>query len=66
MKIPPGIAKNRALLENIFSLFVCIVNKIPLIICGKPGTSKSLSFQILYDNMNGKRSDNDFLKIIQK
>ena len=47
VKIPPGIAKNETLLENIFSLFVCIVNKIPLIICGKPGTSKSLSFQIL-------------------
>ena len=62
VKIPPGIARNTTLLENIFSLFVCIVNKIPLIICGKPGTSKSLSFQILYDSMKGNRSDNDFFK----
>ena len=60
--VPPGIAKNSTLLENIFSLFVCIVNKIPLIICGKPGTSKSLSFQILYDSMKGDRSENDFFK----
>ena len=62
MKLPPEIAKNSTLKENIFTLFVCIVNKIPLIMCGKPGTSKSLSFQILYDSMKGKRSDNDFLK----
>ena len=62
VNIPPGIAKNSTLLENLFSLFVCIVNKIPLIICGKPGTSKSLSFQILYDSMKGERSDNDFFK----
>ena len=62
MKIPTGIAKNSTLMENIFSLFVCIVNKIPLIMCGKPGTSKSLSFQIIYDSMKGKRSENEFFK----
>ena len=62
VKIPQGIARNSTLLENIFSLFVCIVNKIPLIICGKPGTSKSLSFQILYDSMKGDRSENSFFK----
>ena len=60
VKIPLGIAKNSTLLENIFVLFVCIVNKIPLIICGKPGTSKSLSFQILYDSMKGDRSEDEF------
>ena len=62
IKIPPGIAKNSTLLENIFSLFVCIINKIPLIICGKPGTSKSLSFQLLYDSMKGSRSGNEFFQ----
>ena len=62
MKIPSGIAKNRTLKENIFVLFVSIINKIPLIMCGKPGTSKSLSFQILYDSMKGERSDSEFLK----
>ena len=30
--------------------------------CGKPGTSKSLSFQILYDSMKGERSENEFFK----
>ena len=62
LNIPRGIASNSSLSENIFALFVCIVNKIPLIICGKPGTSKSLSFQILYDSMKGNRSENDFFR----
>ena len=62
MKLPSGIAKNSTLMENIFCLFVCIVNKIPLIMCGKPGTSKSLSFQILYDNMRGENLEKDFFK----
>ena len=62
IKIPPGIAKNTNLLENIFALFVCVINKIPLIICGKPGTSKSLSFQLLYDSMKGSRSENEFFQ----
>ena len=30
--------------------------------CGKPGTSKSLSFQILYDNMRGENLEKDFFK----
>ena len=29
-----GIAKNIALKENIFAMFVCIVNKIPVLITG--------------------------------
>ena len=35
-----GISKNRALLENLFALFVAINNKIPIFIVGKPGCSK--------------------------
>ena len=34
------IPKNIVLLENLFSLFVYIINKIPLFIVGKPGCSK--------------------------
>ena len=43
MTLPPGIALNTALKENIFTLLVCVVNKIPLLICGKPGCSKTLA-----------------------
>ena len=59
---PEGIAKNRALLENIFTLFFCINCKIPIFICGKPGCSKSLSVQLLYKAMRGDSSDDDFFK----
>jgi hypothetical protein len=59
---PEGIAKNRALLENIFTLFFCINCKIPVFICGKPGCSKSLSVQLLYKAMRGDSSDDDFFK----
>ena len=57
-----GIAKNNALRENIFCELFCLINKIPLIICGKPGNSKSLSVQLLLDNMKGKLSLNEFFK----
>ena len=42
-----GIAKNKVLLENLFTLFVCVYSKIPLFIVEKPGCSKSLSVQLL-------------------
>ena len=57
-----GTAKNQALLENLFSLFVCISNQIPLFIVGKPGTSKSMSVQIMYNSMKGKNSSNSLFK----
>ena len=54
LNIPIGIAKNKALKENLFSALYCIVNKIPLIICGKPGHSKTLSIRILQNSLKGK------------
>ena len=61
-----GIALNRALRENLFTCFVSIVNNIPLIIVGKPGTGKSLSFQILYNSKKGKHSESELFKNIGK
>ena len=60
-EIPPGIAKNRALKENLFSSLFCIVNKVPIIICGKPGRSKTLCIQILENSLKGKISSKSFL-----
>ena len=57
-----GIALNRALRENLFTCFICIENLVPLIIVGKPGTGKSLSFQILYNTLKGEYSSNEFFK----
>jgi hypothetical protein len=52
---PPGVAKTDALLENLFCIFACVCNKIPLIIVGPPGCSKTLSFTIAVENMKGKK-----------
>ena len=60
-KVPIGIAKNQALKENLFSSLYCIINKIPLIICGKPGRSKTLCIQILENSMKGKEGSKSFL-----
>ena len=57
-----GIALNRALRENLFTCFTCIDNTVPLIIVGKPGTGKSLSFQILYNTLKGEYSEKEFFK----
>ena len=62
IQIEKGIAKNKALLENIFSLFVAINNKIPIFIVGKPGCSKSLSVQLISKAMRGNLSNNYFFK----
>ena len=57
-----GVAKNRALLENLFSLYFCTVNKIPLLICGKPGSTKSLSQKLLQNALKGMVSHNKLCK----
>ena len=59
MDIPSGIALNRALTDNIFVLFTCILNKIPVILCGKPGTSKTLSAKIVINSLKGKFSKSE-------
>ena len=57
-----GIGKNKSLKENIFLLFIALVTNIPLIIIGKPGSSKSLSAQLIYKEMAGKYSKKDFFR----
>ena len=61
-EIEPGIAKNKSLLENVFTLFVCVNNLIPVFICGKPGCSKSLSVQLIFKSMKGEDTNNEFFK----
>ena len=66
IEIEPGIAKNRALLENVFTIFVCINNLIPVFICGKPGCSKSLSVQLVFKSMKGDDSNKKIFKSCPK
>ena len=61
VEIPVGIAKNQALKENIFTSFYCIINSVPLIICGKPGRGKTLSIKILNDSMKGKEGSKSYV-----
>ena len=62
IEMEKGIAKNKALLDNLFTLFVCVNSKVPLFIVGKPGCSKSLSVQLLYKSMIGTASNNTLFK----
>ena len=62
MEIDEGIALNRALRENLYTCYTCIEANIPLIIVGKPGTGKSLSFNILYNTLKGENSKNVFFR----
>ena len=59
-----GVAFNTALRENVFAMLVCLVNKIPVIVCGRPGCSKTLSFQLLLNNLRGSESKDDFFKTL--
>ena len=63
-KIEPkkSICKNEALKENLFLMFVSIITRIPLIIVGKPCSSKSLAFELIYNSMKNEFSKNDFFK----
>lgn len=62
LHIPNGIAKTRTLKENLFATIVCACTKTPLIVVGKPGTSKTLSFNLAIDNLKGDYSHSDVLR----
>ena len=64
MQLPPGTAKNRALMDNIFVLLVCIINRIPVIICGKPGCSKTSAVQIVINNLKGQQSQDPYFQTL--
>ncbi|CAF4275233.1 unnamed protein product, partial [Rotaria sp. Silwood2] len=51
--IPQGVAINQAVREHIFSIVVSIVTRTALCIIGVPGQSKTLSFQIVLQNLQG-------------
>lgn len=45
----PNLSINNPLKENILTLFVCIYSRTSLFICGKPGSSKTLSVNWILD-----------------
>jgi hypothetical protein len=64
MKLQDGIALNEALLENLFMILVSILNRIPIFIIGKPGSSKSLAVELVQSNLNGEASESPFLRTL--
>ena len=58
--IERGVALNEALSENLFLVVVCILNRIPLFLVGRPGTSKTLAIQIAASNLLGQGSPMPF------
>lgn len=66
MAISKGIALSKALRENLFIFLVSICNSIPVIICGKPGCSKTLSVHLLHENMRDLDSIDDFFKALTR
>ncbi|MES1921671.1 hypothetical protein MHBO_003200 [Bonamia ostreae] len=66
--VPLGknIAKNKALVENVFMMAICIELQIPLFLVGKPGSSKSLAKTIISDAMQGMSSHTNVYKTLKK
>jgi hypothetical protein len=62
LTLPPGIVKTNALKENIFANIVCCLTHTPLIIIGEPGTSKTLSFNVVTDTFKGEASKHPDIK----
>jgi E3 ubiquitin-protein ligase RNF213 len=62
MELEEGIAVNLALKENIFAVIPCIMNKIPIFICGKPGCSKSMAISLIFENLKGEKSKDPFFQ----
>lgn len=62
MELKDGIGKNLPLKENIFVIVTCILNEIPLIITGKPGSSKTLAMNLIAKSFKGPISQKDFFK----
>ncbi|ETO07917.1 hypothetical protein RFI_29473, partial [Reticulomyxa filosa] len=51
-EMPARVALHNNLKENLFLLFFCVVTSTPMILVGRPGTSKTLSLQILFNTLS--------------
>ncbi|KAJ5078462.1 hypothetical protein M0811_04787 [Anaeramoeba ignava] len=57
-----NIAYNQSLKENILLIFFCCYTQIPLFLVGKPGSSKSISIEILMQTLRPPKKTNQFLQ----
>eukprot|EP00731_Ephydatia_muelleri_P036542 Em0275g1a len=63
--LPPGIARTEVLKENLFAVTICTSTQIPLIIVGPPGSSKTLSFNLVISNLKGKESKSPLFRDVE-
>ena len=65
INLPVGIDPTDALKENIYAIIVCTMTRVPLIIVGPPGSSKTFSFKIATSNfripVSKQKDDSDIL-----
>lgn len=66
VSLKDNIARNNALLENVFMMIICIGLRIPLFIVGKPGSSKSLAKTIVSSAMEGKNSKSELFRNLKE
>jgi hypothetical protein len=65
--VPAAIALNQALKENVFAIVACTQTSVPLGIIGSPGSSKTLAYHIVRDNLLGpNNSPKEFCKKFDK
>jgi nucleoside-triphosphatase THEP1 len=57
-RIPQDIAVNTPFKENILTMFICIYSRTPLFVCGKPGSSKTITVNILKKMFNSHKETN--------
>lgn len=60
--LPIGIAPTDALKENIYATVVCTMARIPIVLVGPPGSSKTISFKIVISNFQGQDSKSEEMK----
>ena len=66
LELDKGLIKNKILKESVFSIFIALNTRIPLIIIGKPGCGKSLSINLINKSMKGQYSKNKFFELFPR
>ena len=56
------IVQNDSITECILAMIVCILTRIPLLVIGKPGCSKTLALRFLQKQFKGSHSSDPFFK----
>lgn len=64
--VPDGIVLTQALNENVFVFIACFEAIAPMLLIGKPGASKTLSFHVAKQNLLGNKSTSPFFRALKE